>query len=160
MGTISNCDYHYSTMQFVHAKKYSESSPCTNIPIRCGLCKDTPTTIWKYNAISHLAIEHQFLEDSAISPPSSMWIDMRITRQEEVKFRVPQDVTDRYRLANEIPDSDWYTDDIIQQIREGIEDRDETEQELVNRTEKHKRSRGESASTTHSTVPPAKISRH
>ena len=57
-----NCPYHYVQMQYQAAAQFSKSSPCTNVLIHCPICptsvSDVPQTIWKYNALFHLASEH------------------------------------------------------------------------------------------------------
>jgi hypothetical protein len=40
------------------AAKFSKTSPCTNIPIRCPLCPKVSDAIWKYNLRSHIAKVH------------------------------------------------------------------------------------------------------
>ena len=65
----STCPYHYPQMQYQSAAQFSKSSPCTNVPIHCPICPSSisqvPHTIWKYNALFHLA-EHS----TGTTPPT------------------------------------------------------------------------------------------
>lgn len=64
MAITSNCPYpsHYAGMQYKAAAKYTQYTPCTNVPIHCPLCPKALSgdeqTIWKYNVLYHLASEH------------------------------------------------------------------------------------------------------
>lgn len=58
VAVISNCDYHYTRMQYTKASTFvSGKSICTNVPLRCYLCKHDINrpfpTFWKYNFIHH-----------------------------------------------------------------------------------------------------------
>lgn len=41
-----------------HAAKFSKTSPCTNVPLRCPLCPKISDTVWKYNLRSHISKIH------------------------------------------------------------------------------------------------------
>ncbi|KAJ3911479.1 hypothetical protein F5877DRAFT_20743, partial [Lentinula edodes] len=87
-STASDCEYHHARMSFSSARSSSAASPSTNIPIHCTLCKPHPTTVWKYNILSHLISEHAYLKplESGVhlpSLPNDMWLDMYICYQEE-----------------------------------------------------------------------------
>src|ERR1700733_10760625 len=41
-----------------HAAKFSNKSPCTNVPLWCSLCPKVSDAIWKYNLQSHLSKVH------------------------------------------------------------------------------------------------------
>jgi hypothetical protein len=40
------------------AAKYTASSPCTNIPLECPLCRQGSDAVWKYNLLSHIERVH------------------------------------------------------------------------------------------------------
>ncbi len=111
--------------------------------------------IWKYNALSHLILDHRFLEDNAKEVPASMWLDMHVSHREETKFRIPEAVTSRFRDSNDIPGSDYFTDGIVNEIRSLVADRDDQREAT-----KRQRVREGSTSTTYSTTPAAKIARY
>ncbi|KAJ7932253.1 hypothetical protein B0H13DRAFT_1561575, partial [Mycena leptocephala] len=59
----SSCRYHYAGMNYKAAKIPAKCSPSTNVPIYCALCPPNPIsgepqTIWKYNAMHHIVVEH------------------------------------------------------------------------------------------------------
>ena len=57
---ISSCHYAYLSFNYKRTKIPAKSSPCTNIPILRSFC-NSPTgshSIWKYNAIAHMAVHH------------------------------------------------------------------------------------------------------
>ena len=45
-------------IQLTSAAKYSTSSPCTNVPLRCPLCPKGSDCIWKYNLHAHILNSH------------------------------------------------------------------------------------------------------
>ncbi|KAJ7609680.1 hypothetical protein FB45DRAFT_761958 [Roridomyces roridus] len=106
----SQCDYHYSTMQYKAAAKFSANAPCTNVPIHCALCptsaSGTPRTIWKYNAIYHLISEHGDENQQIPSIPGQFMVDMFVHRREEAAMGFTAQETAEYRQQNQIPDSD------------------------------------------------------
>ena len=62
---ISNCDYHFTKMQYMKASKFipgNQKSVCTNVLLRCFICKrdgDGPfPTFWKYNFVHHMMTHH------------------------------------------------------------------------------------------------------
>jgi hypothetical protein len=84
-------------MQYRSAKDWSKSSPCTNVPIHCLLCKQGPTgnhgTVWKYNIIFHLLTEQS--EDGETLPhvPTQLWIDSFIKQIEKDDMGVGATIT-------------------------------------------------------------------
>lgn len=106
---LSTCDYHYDRMQYGTARKFSKSSPCTNVPIHCELCPQSAIgdacTIWKYNALQHIWDEHT--SDGALPDLSpQLWIDLFITRAEEVALGILEEGTTAYRKKMMHPESD------------------------------------------------------
>jgi hypothetical protein len=72
-------------MQYKQAAIFSNTMPCTNVPIHCPLCPTSvsgnPQTIWKYNALYHLIIEHS---NDGIVPeiPGELLVKIFIYKQE------------------------------------------------------------------------------
>lgn len=96
-------------MKYKNAAQYSQSAPCTNVPIHCLLCplseSGTPYTIWKYNTLFHLASEHA--EDGKMPAiPSKLIVDMFISLAEEGTMGIRQEVTRNFRARNAQPDSE------------------------------------------------------
>ena len=52
----SNCDYKVK-FSLKSAEKFTKSSPCTNRPVICSLCK-TKTVNWSYNMYLHMKEKH------------------------------------------------------------------------------------------------------
>jgi len=105
----STCPYHYPQMQYRSAAQFSKSSPCTNVPIHCPICPSSisqvPQTIWKYNALFHLASEHS----TGTTPPTitgQLLVDMFISKEEEKALKIEEEITDLYRKEYNIPDTD------------------------------------------------------
>ena len=105
-AVTSNCPYHFEGMKYQNAKTYTTSAPCTNVPIHCTLCElssaGKPQTIWKYNAIYHMAIAHA--TSSGNQPHSisgQMLIDIHITKEEDKKLKIPIENTLVYREENQ-----------------------------------------------------------
>jgi len=78
-------------MNYKAAAQFSKNSPCTNIPIHCPLfptaISEDPQTIWKYNALHHLASEHS----TGITPPSipgQLLVQMFIQKEEEMALSI------------------------------------------------------------------------
>jgi hypothetical protein len=40
------------------ASKFTEKSPCTNIPLQCPLCPKVSNAVWKYNLCAHIRKHH------------------------------------------------------------------------------------------------------
>jgi hypothetical protein len=53
----SRCPNIYK-IQLSTAAKYSQMSPCTNVPLRCPLCPTLSDCIWKYNMCAHILKDH------------------------------------------------------------------------------------------------------
>ncbi|KAJ7479108.1 hypothetical protein FB451DRAFT_1131301 [Mycena latifolia] len=60
----SSCPDSYA-FQIKAASKPSAAKPCTNVPIRCDLCKDVH---WKYNMVQHLHDRHRTWEVTMPEP--------------------------------------------------------------------------------------------
>ncbi|KZV81561.1 hypothetical protein EXIGLDRAFT_844497 [Exidia glandulosa HHB12029] len=54
----SHCAYGKLTMQYGTAAQSSESSPSSNVPIRCPWCPETQPAVWKYNLLQHARKAH------------------------------------------------------------------------------------------------------
>ncbi|KAI1781589.1 hypothetical protein LXA43DRAFT_1070016 [Ganoderma leucocontextum] len=101
------------------AAKYSETSPCTNVPIHCPFCPRSaaglPRTIWKYNAMQHLILEHMEPgEDGDLDHlppiPPELMVAMHISRREEKKLNIDEEMTERWRGLYGAPGSDAVED--------------------------------------------------
>ena len=109
---VSNCPYHYAEMQYAAASRSLTSSPCTNLPIHCsiGSCSTsaskTPTTIWKYNTMFHLASEHSDHDGTLPKIPRELLQSMFITRAEEKALQVTEEQTRVWRDDNEMPNTE------------------------------------------------------
>ena len=59
---FSTCPYKYEALKYKEARESTTVSPCSNVPIHCPLCPKSvsgePKTIWKYNAVFHIADKH------------------------------------------------------------------------------------------------------
>jgi hypothetical protein len=105
----STCAYHYVQMQYQSAAQFAKSSPCTNVPIHCPICPSSvsrvPQTIWKYNALFHLASEHS----TGTTPPTipgQLLVDIFVSKEEEKALKIEEDTTELYRMDHNIPDTD------------------------------------------------------
>lgn len=107
---IPNCSYHYSGMNYKAASEFSTSAPCTNVPITCPLCPKSPQgdahTIWKYNALFHLACMHSDNTGALPEIPIEFLLKIFITKREESSLGISEEATEDWRLENEIPGSD------------------------------------------------------
>jgi len=105
----SNCPYHYERMQYKQAATFSNTMPCTNVPIHCPLCPTSisgnPQTIWKYNALYHLITEHSN-GDTVPEIPGELLVKMFIHQQEEKALGIGEEYIQQWRMENKIPDSD------------------------------------------------------
>ena len=109
-AVISNCDYHYTRMQYTKASTFvSGKSICTNVPLRCHLCKhdtDQPfqvPTFWKYNFIHHI-IKYHIGETSSL--PLEMIVETHISVEEGEAMGIPAKSTRSYRTAHDLLNSD------------------------------------------------------
>ncbi|KAI0374930.1 hypothetical protein BV20DRAFT_986923 [Pilatotrama ljubarskyi] len=131
----SSCPYHYTGMSYASACKTTVSTPSTNVPIHCPFCPartplGEPRTIWKYNAMVHLLMEHCGDDNSLPDLPPRFIVDMHISKTEELAMGIATEWTDKWREENAVPDSD---------------DIEEAQQELVaSEAAAQKRSRAES----------------
>ncbi|GBE90151.1 hypothetical protein SCP_1801750 [Sparassis crispa] len=74
-----------------------------------------PRTIWKYNTLFHITMEHS-KEDGMLPPIApQLLVDMHISRAEEAFMEIDEQVTEEWRLENEIPNTD-----VIEETREGL----------------------------------------
>ncbi|KAG9309942.1 hypothetical protein JVU11DRAFT_9974 [Chiua virens] len=95
---ITNCP-HKVPFKYGFAEKGSESRPCRNVPVVCGLCPhrerktDAKPAIWRYNMEEHLSLSHpEYAHPGKIYGlplPLHMIDTVVITVQEEKKFSVP-----------------------------------------------------------------------
>ena len=122
----SICTYHYAQMQYRSAAQFAKSSPCTNVPNHCPICPSSvfqvPQTIWKYNALFHLASEHS----TGTTPPTitgQLLVDIFVSKEEEKASKFEEEVTDLYRMHHNIPD----TDGLLEMRKNGKKERDQTQ---------------------------------
>ncbi|KAI1781848.1 hypothetical protein LXA43DRAFT_958147 [Ganoderma leucocontextum] len=116
----SSCRYHYASMSYSQAAKYSNASPCTNVPIHCPFCPRSaaglPRTIWKYNAMQHLILEHMEHGEGEDGdhlpriPPAELMVSMHISRREEKKLNIDEEMTEQWRGLYGVPGSDAIED--------------------------------------------------
>ena len=45
-------------ISMANASKFTQKSPCTNIPMQCPLCPKVSDAVWKYNMGAHIRISH------------------------------------------------------------------------------------------------------
>ncbi|KAF8074122.1 hypothetical protein FPV67DRAFT_1446920 [Lyophyllum atratum] len=139
----SNCQYHYSSMQYKAAQRYSGASPCTNVPIHCPFCIPSlagPKTIWKYNMMFHLLIDHS-VDGKPPEIPAQLMVDMFITKKEEIDMGVQAEMTQKWREENTIPDSDGL-EMIVEEMESGKRGRSDTVTSLTQASQpRDKRSR-------------------
>ncbi|KAF9012121.1 hypothetical protein BDZ89DRAFT_1167353 [Hymenopellis radicata] len=109
----SNCDYHYETMRYQHAAEFSDTSPCTNVPIHCPICDVSVSgeqrTFWKYNAVHHALSAHSHLLGDGVllrSVPKQFLVDTFVTSAEEHALSIDEFATVRYREDLGIPNTD------------------------------------------------------
>lgn len=105
----SNCPFRHERMMYKAACISSDSAPCTNVPIHCQLCAPSisgvPKTIWKYNAVYHLIAAHA-IDNTWPDIPPQMMLDMFISRKEEIKMGIDEEMTMDWRQEHGIPGSD------------------------------------------------------
>lgn len=119
-GSItSSCQYHYVGMVYKAAASWSKGMPCTNVPINCPLCPISVSgdhqTIWKYNALYHLASEHSNENNSPPSIPGELLVQIFISKAEEKGLGITNIATDTWREQYNIPNSDG-----IEQVKENL----------------------------------------
>ena len=122
-------------MNYKAAAQFSKSSPCTNIPIHCPLCPTAisgdPQTIWKYNALYHLASEHS----TGITPPSipgQLLVQMFIQKEEEMALSIQETVTNSWREQDNIPDSDGF-----QEMEQNVQKRERSDTVSTSHSDSH-----------------------
>ncbi|KAK7015571.1 hypothetical protein VNI00_019065 [Paramarasmius palmivorus] len=106
----SNCTYRYERMRYDDAAKSTRATPCTNVPIHCPLCPKSisgqPVTIWKYNAIDHILINHAEPNARIRDVDGALAADIFISLAEEKAMGIETEATKAYREDHGIPDSD------------------------------------------------------
>ncbi|KAJ7735697.1 hypothetical protein B0H14DRAFT_2639136 [Mycena olivaceomarginata] len=107
----SSCRYHYAGMNYKAAKIPAKSSPSTNVPIHCALCPPNqisgePQTIWKYNAMHHIVVEHSLANNILPSIPTEFMKELFIRKSEEDALGISAAQTADWRRQYRIPDSD------------------------------------------------------
>ncbi|KLO09091.1 hypothetical protein SCHPADRAFT_879793 [Schizopora paradoxa] len=121
-GTItskvkSNCIYAYSRMSYNGSRVLTKANKCTNIPIHCLMCPLTqsghPRSVWKYNAVFHVAAEHEDESGSLEDIPVDFLFDMHVKRSEELALGVCDESITQFRDTYNVPASD-----VIQEMRE------------------------------------------
>ncbi len=103
----SNCEYHYERMSYKQARQHSQSQKSTNVPLLCALCAASgqSRTIWKYNALVHVFVEHSEGGQMAILP-GSMMAEIFISKAEEKSLGVGDEQTSAWRNEVGAPQSD------------------------------------------------------
>ena len=98
LSVASNCPYHYAAMNYKAAAKFSNTIPCTNVPVHCPICPTSvsrqPQTIWKYNAMYHLIHEHS-IGDTSLPIPGQFLVQIFITKEEERALGILEQATTR-----------------------------------------------------------------
>ena len=71
-----------TSFSYAAAMVSSESSPCSNVPIRCPYCPDGSPAVWRYNIQSHLQNRHR-----GVNPEKhkELWV---LTKEEEATMAV------------------------------------------------------------------------
>ncbi|KAJ7059465.1 hypothetical protein C8F01DRAFT_1231949 [Mycena amicta] len=89
----SDCPYHYA-FRVSSARNVSDTTPCTNAPIKCPLytCNETH---WKYNFLRHLQDRHPGWRDT-LSSDSTLLSTLPVTAAEQLALQIPSAV-------------DWFT---------------------------------------------------
>lgn len=114
---ISDCIYHHEAMDYkAAAAGRVKNATCSNVPIHCHLCslspEGEPRTIWKYNAIMHVLLEHEVFHpndpDQHILPkiPFEMQVEIHIPRSEELAFGIAVEHTREVRSKFGLLDSE------------------------------------------------------
>ncbi|KAH9852083.1 hypothetical protein C2E23DRAFT_203440 [Lenzites betulinus] len=145
----SSCRYHYAAMSYAAACKTTSATPCTNVPIHCPFCPPQPTSgepqaIWKYNAITHLLINHQDKDKNLPGIPPQFLVDMHISKAEEQAMGIEEDCTDEWREENEVPGSDdiqAFQEQAAEQVAVQKRGRAQSTTEVVGRRRKAVRTR-------------------
>lgn len=102
-------------MNYNIAKTSTRSTPCTNVPIHCPLClpsrSGSPRSIWKYNAMYHLASEHSSITSADLpNDYPSFIVNTFIQKKEESWLGIPEETTLQYRGENEMLNTDAVMD--------------------------------------------------
>lgn len=77
----------------VSAAEYSDSSPCTNHPLKCPECSPLAPAVWKYNFKQHLLVVHQgvnlahYEDQFKISAEEKSRLELRWTKRHDSKRR-------------------------------------------------------------------------
>jgi hypothetical protein len=90
-------------MQYKTARDAGQFGRCSNVPIVCPM-KDCGMTLWKYNAVAHIAGIHGD-GGEACAVPTESWVQIRISKLEESKMGIKTESTHSYRRRNHIPSS-------------------------------------------------------
>ncbi|KAJ8087485.1 hypothetical protein PM082_006316 [Marasmius tenuissimus] len=93
--TVSSCPQAYN-FQYHAASTFKPSSPCTNVPIACPLCKSSAQNHWKYNILDHLEQCHPSWR---VQTTDEFREGIRITREEELAMNIPADLIPEDYLA-------------------------------------------------------------
>ncbi|EKM80850.1 hypothetical protein AGABI1DRAFT_126893 [Agaricus bisporus var. burnettii JB137-S8] len=100
----SDCIYHDTALDYEAASRgQANGTICSNVPIHCSLCPalpdGNPKTIWRYNALMHIAVDHEQLDledpNLRLYPdiPFSMKANMHISRAEETALDIEEERT-------------------------------------------------------------------
>ncbi|KAL0061746.1 hypothetical protein AAF712_011419 [Marasmius tenuissimus] len=95
--TVSSCPQAYS-FQYHAASTFKASSPCTNVPISCPLCKNSTSDHWKYNMLDHLERCHPSWRAQTTDDFKE---GIRITKEEELAMNIPEQLIPEDYLALE-----------------------------------------------------------
>ncbi|KAJ6616226.1 hypothetical protein B0H10DRAFT_1799812, partial [Mycena sp. CBHHK59/15] len=79
------------SFSYGHTKKYSVTTPCTNVPLFCTLCppippRKSPAVVWKYSMYAHVKLAHPRYWDDLLSRPkdlpAQLALNIAISREE------------------------------------------------------------------------------
>ena len=97
---FSNC-HHFVSFRYQSSAKFSENTPCMNVPIKCtipgagcnAIVPASTKAIWKYNMPEHIRTchpEYTIENPDSVPLPLQMLHDMEITREEESFLKISE----------------------------------------------------------------------
>ncbi|KAJ3521293.1 hypothetical protein NMY22_g12372 [Coprinellus aureogranulatus] len=104
----SDCEYHWTGMNYEKANEWSKSSPSTNRPILCTLCPVNShghhPTFWKYNFFHHMVTRHHDEDSQVFTPiPQELRRQIYISLQEEQSLGIESTITISHRETFKMP---------------------------------------------------------
>ncbi|KAF7785094.1 hypothetical protein Agabi119p4_1259 [Agaricus bisporus var. burnettii] len=124
----TDCKYNDVSLDYQATSKGApDGMLCSNLPIHCTICPlspdGEPCTIWKYNALMHIAVEHEQFDSEdpylCIYPdiPTSMQVAMHISRAEEAAMGIQAKLTMEARTDFKLMNSDDLLHDVSEHSR-------------------------------------------